>query len=320
MKLALRVSASLLALSACDTPGGRGGATTAPTSTPDAQGSDAATADVAGQDPAVAAVCARWNADRAERDEGAWTGSIATCDPGDVAEPSRTNTLAQVNLYRWLAGLPPVEADAGKNAAAQACALVMHANDAIEHVVPSGWRCREPSGVQAAGLSNLATVPGVAAVDLYMTDEGVDNLGHRRWILSNSLGPIGMGSTSRYSCLHVIYGDGDAGQRWTAWPPPGVVPYGALEMGSGWSRLSTDAAGWSVQSDDVDLRGAEVTVTRDGESLPLDVWTLDSGYGSTFGVGFRPDGWATEPGATYRVRLVLAREELEYDVHVAACD
>jgi len=328
VKLALLVSAScLLASGGCDTPGGRGAGTTTndTTATTSTARPDASSSDVGGEvggapSDEVAAVCERWLADRAQSAEGTWTGSTASCDPGDVLEPSRTNTLIQVNLYRWLAGLPPVTADPDKNAAAQACALVMHANNSIEHDVPTSWRCRDASGVEAAGLSNLATTPGVQAVDLYMTDEGVDNLGHRRWILSNSLGPIGMGSTSRFSCLHVLTGQGRAGPRWTAWPPPGVVPYEALEHGAGFWSLSTDGGGWSVQSDTIDLRGAEITVTRGGEPLAIRTWTLDSGYGSTFGVGFRPDGWATQPGATYHVLVTLAREELEYDVHVVSCE
>ncbi len=180
MKLApLVVSSSLSLLSACDTPGDRAGPATTSTATATADTSGDASSgrpDTGGTtdgDPEVTAVCDRWNADRRARDEGTWTGSVADCDPGDVLDPGRENTLRQVNLYRWLAGLPAVATDAAKNASAQACALIMHANDTIEHVVPSSWRCREPLGAQSAGLSNLATTPGVEALDLYMTDEGI---------------------------------------------------------------------------------------------------------------------------------------------------
>ena len=108
-----------------------------------------------------------------------------------------------------------------------------------------------------------------------MTDQDVDNLGHRRWLLSNSLGPIGVGSTSSFSCLQVLTGSGDARARWVTWPPPGDVPVQALHI-AGW--MDVDKAGWSIQSDYIDLRGGEVTVTRDGIEVATDVWELDAGY------------------------------------------
>lgn len=262
-------------------------------------------------------VCERWRADRAELVEGRWTGSASSCDSGDYLEPGPTNTVRQVNLYRWLAGLPPVELSAGKNAAAQTCALLMHANRDIVHQVPSSWSCWSQAGSSAARLSNLATTPAVFAVDLYMTDQNVIELGHRRWILSNSLGPIGVGSTTDYSCLHVIGGDGRAGARWTAWPPPGEIPIQALHIAS-W--MDVDRAGWSIQSDYVDLRAGAVTVTRDGGSaLEIDVWSLAEGYGSTFGLGIRPRGWRTAAGETYRVAIGGLVEEIAWEFTVVDC-
>ncbi|MFO0749989.1 MAG: CAP domain-containing protein [Myxococcota bacterium] len=304
-------------LAACDTPGGGRSsvATDAAATTPTTTTRDASTSSGDANGDGLA-VCARWKADRADLDEGSWTGSTQSCDAGALLEPGHGHALAQVNLYRFLAGLPPVAEDATKSEAAQACALLMHANNDIQHVVPTSWHCFDQIGASAAGLSNLATTPAVSSIDLYITDEDIPTLGHRRWVLSNSLGPIGIGSTSRFSCLHVIGGDGRANARWTAWPPPGDVPYEALEHGRG---ESTDAAGWSVQSDAIDLRGANVTVTRDGTELDVQVRELASGYGSTFGLGIDPVGWQTEPGATYHVAVRGLSEDLDWDVHVVSC-
>jgi len=261
-------------------------------------------------------VCARWTADRAQRTEGAWTGSTSSCTAGDVLEPGRENALRQVNLYRWMAGLPAVELADWKNDAAQACALLMQANRQIEHEVPTTWKCYEPVGAGAAGLSNLATTPGVLAVDLYMTDNGVPTLGHRRWVLSNSLGPIGVGSTSGYSCLHVINGTGRAGARWTAWPPPGEVPIDAIRQGTG---LDVDTAGWSIQSDTVSFAGATVKVFRGEEERAVNVSEAAQGYGSAYALRILPKGWKTAVGETYRVEVTLAREVIAYTFSVVQC-
>jgi len=262
-------------------------------------------------------VCARWNADRADLTEGDYSGDPSACEPGELYSPGPENALRQVNLYRWMAGLPPVTLDPGKSADAQACAVMMDANDDIEHVPPSSWDCRAVAALSAAKLSNLATTAAVQAVDLYMIDTGVPNRGHRRWILSNTLGPVGVGSTRDYSCLHVIGGTGRAGARWTAWPPPGDFPIQAVRT-LPWTRL--EAAGWSIQSDELDLRGAEVRVFRDGQELPVVVNSrLDTGYGSTFAISVRPDGWTMQVGRTYSVAVRGLKEDIDYDIDVVDC-
>lgn len=292
----------LLIVGACDSPDTTGGATdtTADTST-SRDTSDSARPDTAGGE-AEAAVCDRWRQDRASRTEGTWSGGDTdSCEAGTLSVTGQENTLTQVNLYRWLAGLPAVTLDDARSEDAQACALTMHANRSIEHVIPNSWRCRSEAAVSAAGLSNLATTPAVLAVDLYIDDEGIESLGHRRWMLSNSLGPIGVGSTSEYSCLHVLGGRGRHEARFTAWPPPGLVPIQAL-FPQGWSDI--DQAGWSIQSDTVPVnRATLVTVKKDGVEVEVDTWELDGGYGSEFGIGLRPRGFTTEVGSTYEVTL-----------------
>ena len=269
----------------------------------------------------VAAICDRWNADRVDRREGSWTGSAGSCEPGTLLDPGPANTLRQVNLYRWLAGLPAVETAADLNAAAQACSLAMHANQTITHNVPASWSCYSALGAAAAKVSNIATTAAVYAIDLYMADPGnEDTLGHRRWILSNSLGPIGVGSTSQYSCLNVIGGKGHAGRTWSAWPPEGIVPYEALFQGGNGGQMSVDFTGWSIQSDSLSLRDAEVAVTRDGEPVSVTTAPLAEGYGSSSAIKIVPAGWHTEAGHTYHVEVTGAGYPIAYDVVVVDCD
>ncbi|HLM71102.1 MAG TPA: CAP domain-containing protein, partial [Polyangiaceae bacterium] len=210
-----------------------------------------------GGGPQVEPVCERWNDDRADLGEGAWSGSVNGCNPGDVSADGRANALKLVNLYRFLAGLPAVTNDPTRDQKAQACALMMDANNQLNHFPPQNWACYSADGSQAAGSSNIASTAGVQAVDLYMADFGNDTtIGHRRWILSGSLGGIGLGTTNSYSCMWVIGGNGQQNPLFTAWPSPGKFPIQAM----GVSFVSVDEVGWTIQSSAMDLSGAQVTV------------------------------------------------------------
>lgn len=261
-------------------------------------------------------MCERWNQDRADRSEGSWSGNVGSCAPGDISAQGRENALRIMNLYRFLADLPPVDTSATRNQLAQACALLMHANGSLSHSPPQSWSCWSSDGAEGAGSSNIAGAPGVAAVDMYMVDPGnPTTMGHRRWILSNSIGPTGLGSTSEYSCMWTLDGSGDAGKAWTAWPPPGPFPFGAVQP----SWQSIDETGWTVQSDDVDLSGAQVSVTANGQPRAVSVTNLQGGYGSDFAISFIPQGWQTQAGTTYSVEVSGVSPPIAYEVEVVDC-
>lgn len=268
-------------------------------------------------DPEDAAmVCARWNEDRADMSEGTWSGSVANCDPGEISADGRANALKIMNLYRWLADLPPVTTSPDRDALAQACALMMHANGSLSHSPPMSWTCYSGDGAQGAGNSNISSTPGVTGVDLYMADPGNETtLGHRRWILSNSIGPTGLGSTDSFSCMWTLGGQNNAGKAWTAWPAPGPFPIEA--MTASWAPV--DMTGWSLQSDGIDLSGAQVEITADGASLPVDVVVLQSGYGSSSAVAIHPQGWQSQADTTYHVSVTGISEPIEYDVNMIGC-
>ena len=227
----------------------------------------------------------------------------------------RANALRQVNLFRFLAGLPAVTEDATKDVNAQACALMQDANKMLSHTPPTTWTCYTSAGATAAGQSNIATTRGVRAVGLYMNDRGNETtIGHRRWLLSNSLGPVGLGSTSGYSCLMTIGGTGKAGKAFAAWPPPGDVPFPAITI-----EGSVDSVGWSIQSDTINLAAAQVAVTDAGASLPVTVMQLPANYGSKYALSFVPMGWSSAAGHTYTVSVTGTSTPITYAVNVIAC-
>jgi hypothetical protein len=209
-----------------------------------------------------------------------------------------------------------VTTDGVRDEKAQACALIMHANGALSHNPPQSWTCWSADGAEAAGSSNIASAPGVMAVDLYMVDPGnATTLGHRRWILSNGLGPVGLGSTGVASCMWVIGGSGVGGNEWTAFPPPGAFPFEAV--GPSWTTI--DETGWSVQSDTINLAGAQVSITADGDDKPVTVTGLAQGYGSAHAIAIRPQGWTTEPDTTYEVEITGIATPISYEVEVVDC-
>ena len=263
-------------------------------------------------------VCYRWKSDRADLSEGAWDGDVGTCDPGTTEPAAFGNALRLVNLFRWIAGLSEVGTQPELNDKAQDCALIMHAYGGLTHYPSESFQCYTDSGAQAAATSNISPYAGVYSVDLYMSDPGNSTtLGHRRWILSNGLGPIGLGSTSDFSCMLVIGGSGPDRADWTAWPPPGVVPFELNNLA--WATL--DQTGWSVQSDSISLSGANVTITRDdGANQPVTVTQLAAYYGSQSAISMVPSGWRAESGRSYDVHIEASGGVIDYTVEFVDCD
>ncbi|HEY3497455.1 MAG TPA: hypothetical protein VGK73_22315 [Polyangiaceae bacterium] len=272
-------------------------------------------------DRSRAGTCARWNADTSERGEGTWNGDVRECEPGDVSTNGRENALRVVNLHRWLADLPPVETSDERNELAQECALLQEANwreRGLSHVPRESWKCYSEAGAQGAITSNLSTGPGVLSVPAYFLELGNQAaMGHRRIILSNELGPIGLGATGPggASCLQALPGTMNAARAWVAWPPPGVFPLAAYEF----ARRSLSETGWSIQSDYIDLSGAKVLVTSGRRALDVEVAELEPSAGSKSAIRIVPNGWTVHAGETYVVSVTGIRPTIEYEVEIVDC-
>ena len=221
---------------------------------------------------------------------------MASCTVGDISADGRANALRLFNMYRWFADLPAVVTEASRDTQAQACALMMDANNMLSHDPPTTWLCYTDVGAMGAMTSNISGGPGVSSVAGYMTDSGNETtFGHRRIVLSNRLGPIGLGSTGPggASCMQNIGGTGTASKMWVAWPPAGPFPIQAY--GSGSRTLS--ATGWSVQTQrSIALTGATVTVTSGGADKPMTMSQLTGTYGESNAHPPRADGMESGRG------------------------
>lgn len=285
--------------------------------------------------------CARWACARAELTPAAWDGDATTCAPGAIDLRARERALAVVNVYRALAGVHAVEPEPRWDGPAQDCALLAHANRELSHAPPRDWSCWSERAARASAVSLVANRSAPLAIDPFIEDLGNEpTMVHRRWLLSEKVRRLGLGSTSGFACALVdgrawdapaktderaSVGEPDAGdaalQRralaappaWVAWPPPGHVPVEALE------RTSVDRAGWTIQSSSLDLDGARVEVRVLGEARRIAVHPLERAMGSLTAIRFVPEGWSVEPDLRYDVRVVKGDVVIGYAVEPIDC-
>lgn len=193
-----------------------------------------------------------------------WTGNVAACLPGTTGAAYKDDVRRRVNFFRAMCGLPAdITFDATKSAKCQEAALMMAANNSLDHFPPTNWLCYTANGAEAAGASNLALGnDGPAAVDAYMEDSGSNNaaVGHRRWIVYSRAQematgdiPFVNGSHNSSNALWVIGNFKSApAAQFVAWPNSGFVP----------DRLSP--ARWSLSYPGANFSAASVVMTQGG--------------------------------------------------------
>lgn len=207
-------------------------------------------------------------------DELAWNGNVETCHSGSVSLSSLQKTLVRVNYFRGLVGLPQnITFNNELNAKCQEAALMMHANNSLNHYPPENWSCWTADGYDAASHSNLAMgTHSSSSITAYMRDNGSGNyaVGHRRWILYSRASEFGSGSTSNYNALYVISTNVTAPDdlSFIAYPSPGFFP----------QPLVFDR--WSFSIPGADFSSAVVQMqTQSGLPITLSIEELANGYG-----------------------------------------
>lgn len=211
-----------------------------------------------------------------------WNGSVGACQPGTTSSEYQSAILRRINWFRAMAGLPAnIVFDSGFSAKAQQAALMMSANNQLNHYPPASWTCYTAVGAEAAGKSNLSIgLAGYSAIDGYIKDAGSSNsvVGHRRWILYPQTQIMGTGDVVPSS------GSSSANALWVmdnhiwdsrpavrddfiAWPPKGYAPY------------QTVYPRWSLSYPDADFSAASVIMTRNGSSVSVTQEPVDTGYG-----------------------------------------
>jgi hypothetical protein len=282
--------------------------------------------------------CSDWNWRRANLAQNSWYGGdVGTCTPGDITSDERDSALVVLNEYRWLAGVSPASLSTSDNTDAQACAVLMLANNVISHDPQQNWNCYDAlsGGVDAARYyTNIAQgFSSYGAIDRYSIDVDAPNhrVGHRRWMFSSLLTDVGFGWANGFSCFY--HGTSGTEQRqWVAWPPDGYIPLQAMQTG-GSNTIAN--AGWSVQSETLDFANANVNVHCvtncyggiDDVDLTLDVYRNPGpGYGSNYDITFIPQNWAPVASGLYEVSITSVWDtaaygytSIKYNVGVPDC-
>lgn len=165
---------------------------------------------------------------------------ILNCREGILDEQVKQNIVMRLNLIRNLHGLSPVTYDYQHDQEVMRAALMMSANNDLNHVPPPSWKCYNLEGAHGAQTSNLYLEGGfgidhnnlfLLENDLvaWLIDFGVESSGHRRWLLDPFLHKVAYGSVAgnidgrqvRSSVLKVIYNDqrdGNSAQQIIAYP------------------------------------------------------------------------------------------------------
>ena len=262
---------------------------------------------------------------------------------GALAENTQTSALMYVNFLRALAYLPPVRLEGVYSLRAQHGAVLLAANDRLEHDAPRPqdmpedfYECAH-TGTLSSNIAalNWAT-PDVLlnAMEYFCRDDGEENLpvmGHRSYLLSPLLGKTGLGlaqsqSGISYAVLYVGDTSADSGDwRQVAWPSEGAFP----------ADLMGPLIPWSItlNGEYYDLEASEIRVfltEKTAGQAKLDYFTLSTdAYGAGPCLIFRPDLTAMglenyQQNQVWTVRVeglktpAGAAESLEYQVEMVS--
>lgn len=210
---------------------------------------------------------------------------------GEVSGAALMAALNRLNLLRRLAGLNSVTLDSGLTGRAQHGAVLLAAVEELTHFpdqpgdMPGDFY---DQGLNATSSCNIymganATLP--QAVDAFMDDSDGGNLpmlGHRRWMLSPTMGKTGLGFspsgkttgsyTYNFATLWAFDRSGSGGDYdFIAWPASGVFPASLFHKDQAWSvTLNPDK--YAIPR----LENLTVTITRASDGFS---WTLSGAHG-----------------------------------------
>lgn len=204
--------------------------------------------------------------------------SINKCIPGQISTNANSKVLSRINYLRRLAGIPDSSIFKTEyNKQCQAAALMMDANNTLEHSPPKSWKCFTQDGFLGASSGNLSLGHGfVESIMGQIEDFGSGNYacGHRRWILNPYNRIFGFGSTENASCLKVfgtsgvqtksnfVYND----SQYVAWPSADYFPIALVPVR------------WSFSLPNADFSKAKVTVLVNGKNVKIAIEKLATGY------------------------------------------
>ncbi|MFH6602879.1 CAP domain-containing protein [Maribacter algicola] len=242
-------------------------------------------------------------------DDTEWTGDEPSCDPGNIPQGVKDKILMRLMYFRKASGLHnEIIENLTKSEKAQQAALMMYANNQLEHFPPESWKCYSAHGKDGAGNSLLAMSKNAEAIDTYIRDQGSANgpVGHRRWLLWPRLQEIGLGNTEASNAIWVLGNPGSPptdAPDFIAWPPEGYVP----------NRLVYPR--WSFSIQDADFTETQISMKDSkGNSVQLSVEELDNAYGDRT-IVWVPEGVNTNSAKDELYQVTLENVKVNDESH-----
>lgn len=132
---------------------------------------------------------------------------VASCTSGIPSDSEKKKVLDRINYLRSIHKLKPVVYDEKDDEIAAECALVIAANQKLSHKPENSWKCWSQEAYDGCDSSNIfiqwanhdiSDLDSTEIVDAFFTDEDVESLGHRRWLIDPWLEHVSFGRADYY--------------------------------------------------------------------------------------------------------------------------
>jgi hypothetical protein len=227
-------------------------------------------------------------------DQFGWTGKTNTCKAGKLSHDAYVKILARINYFRRLAGVDDhIVLDSQWCKLAQSAALIMYANNTLNHDPDASMKCFSEDGKLGASTSNLSTIiensiKEVIADEIQDGSTSNNFCGHRRWLLNSEAYKMGIGATPGAYAVRVFMPYEESGKdtssfhgkqpEYFGYPFHGYIPYQVVYPK--WSFAITNgtpdykSATVAVTAGDVPLACTIVNRDHFGYGDPTLVWTI----------------------------------------------
>ena len=132
---------------------------------------------------------------------------VGSCVSGTPTDSEKQKVLDRINYIRSIHHLEPVSYNPDDDTIAAECSLIIAANKELSHQPEKTWKCWSQEAYDGCSSSNIfiqwanydiSPTDSTTIVDSFMTDENVDTLGHRRWLIDPWLASISFGRADDY--------------------------------------------------------------------------------------------------------------------------
>ena len=194
---------------------------------------------------------------------------------GSLKAEVETDTLNQLNFYRFLAGLNNVSLNTSRQSANQKGALILAVNNTLSHypTKPSGMddsfynigyaACGSKSNTYQGNISNGYRIDKTP--ETFITDNTniQSNVAHRSSLLNPKAKQVSFGYVKRYATMSIYYDNTNTNpDSYNPWPPAGYFPTEVMDQ--------DDNTRWSIYLGNYSMTSTtRVTLTYNSNSYTI---------------------------------------------------